>query len=287
MVEHFDQQIILAGHFRSLPSCINRLLHLESGKVQHHGQFDNGQAPKITSASEVSPELINLLKRPVTASYSTVLKFDQIKIEYKKKTIIECLDWTVKRGDKWVVRGPNGSGKSTLISLTYGDHPQAYSNKITLFDRTRGSGESIWDIKQEIGFTSPELHSYFNYNHPAIDVVLSGLTDTFFVQDRKPEWNELASELFDYFGLKGQMQKPFLTLSTGTQRLLFFMRALIKVPSVLLLDEPYQGLDQETISRCNELLKNILSDEHTLIFISHFPDEVPEVVDKRLSLEVK
>ncbi|MBK8503894.1 MAG: ATP-binding cassette domain-containing protein [Saprospiraceae bacterium] len=173
---------------------------------------------------------------------------DQIKIKYQKKTIIECLDWTVKRGDKWVVQGPNGSGKSTLISLIYGDHPQAYSNKITLFDRVRGTGESIWDIKEKIGFTSPELHSYFNYNHQAVDVVLSGMTDTFFVQNRKPEWVDMASELFDYFGLKEQMQNNFLTLSTGTQRLLFFMRTLIKSPPVLLLvSEPLPGPDHQSI----------------------------------------
>jgi len=57
------------------------------------------------------------------------------------------------------VSGPNGAGKSTLLSLITADNPQAYANEIWLFDRRRGSGESIWDIKKRIGFVSPELHS--------------------------------------------------------------------------------------------------------------------------------
>ena len=69
------------------------------------------------------------------------------------------------------------------------------------------------------------------------------------------------------------------------QRLLFFIRALIKVPPVLLLDEPYQGLDTKQIDNCNQLLNQILTQDHTLIFISHFPDEVPTLVDKFLKID--
>lgn len=56
-----------------------------------------------------------------------------------------------------IVTGPNGSGKSTLLSIICADIPQAYACDVTLFDRPRGSGESIWDIKRHIGYVSPEL----------------------------------------------------------------------------------------------------------------------------------
>jgi molybdate transport system ATP-binding protein len=52
----------------------------------------------------------------------------------------------VKAGECWAVLGHNGSGKSTLLSLINADNPQAFSQKIWLFDKRKGSGESIWDI---------------------------------------------------------------------------------------------------------------------------------------------
>ena len=71
--------------------------------------------------------------------------------------------------------GPNGAGKSTILSLITADNPQAYANEIYLFDRKRGSGESIWDIKKKIGFVSPELHLYFDYSATCFEVIGSGL----------------------------------------------------------------------------------------------------------------
>ena len=72
----------------------------------------------------------------------------------------------------------NGAGKSTLISLITGDNPQAYANKIFLFDKRRGSGESIWDIKKKIGYVSPELHGYFDKNISCYNTIASGFFDT-------------------------------------------------------------------------------------------------------------
>ncbi len=60
--------------------------------------------------------------------------------------------------EHWQIVGPNGAGKSTLLSLITGDHPQGYSNDLTLFGRRRGSGETIWDIKKHIGYVSSSLH---------------------------------------------------------------------------------------------------------------------------------
>ena len=286
LVKNFDQQIILSGYFRSLPQCMTHQLHLNQGRIESQdiiaGRKTEDKPDRLIHAP--SENLKAHFRNANEAGFRTMLKFDQINISYQEKSIFRQLDWMVNKGEKWVVQGPNGSGKSTLISLIYGDHPQAYSNKIILFDRQRGTGESIWDIKKQIGFTSPELQSYYNYNQPASDVVLSGIWDSFFVQKREQKSQQLVHLLFGYFDLTSKLQAPFQTLSTGMQRLLFFMRALIKTPPVLLLDEPYQGLDNHIIKKCNLLLNHTLTDQHTLIFISHFPDEVPALVGKKLVL---
>lgn len=74
--------------------------------------------------------------------------------------------------------GRKRAGKSTLLSLIYADNPQSYANTLFLFDRKRGSGESIWEIKNRIGYVSPEMHLYYTENVPAIQIVGSGFFDS-------------------------------------------------------------------------------------------------------------
>ena len=81
------------------------------------------------------------------------------------------VNWRIDEGQQWAVVGPNGAGKSTLLSLVYADNPQSYANTLYLFDRKRGSGESIWDIKKRIGYVSPEMHLYYKENVPTLNIV--------------------------------------------------------------------------------------------------------------------
>ena len=79
-----------------------------------------------------------------------LIELRNVHVVYERP-ILRDVSWTVRAGERWAVLGPNGSGKSTLLSLLCGDHPQAYCNDIRLFGRQRGSGESIWEIKRNIG----------------------------------------------------------------------------------------------------------------------------------------
>lgn len=101
---------------------------------------------------------------------------EHVKIRYGSRTILKDLDWEIKNGEKWALFGPNGAGKSTLLSLVYADNPQSYANTLYLFDRKRGSGESIWDIKKRIGYVSPEMHLYYKENVPTLNIVGSGFS---------------------------------------------------------------------------------------------------------------
>ena len=98
---------------------------------------------------------------------------NKVSIRYGERTILKDLDWTVHNSEHWALSGQNGSGKSTLLSLVCADNPQSYACDIVLFDRQRGHGESIWDIKKHIGYVSPELHRSYNRDMPAIHIVAS------------------------------------------------------------------------------------------------------------------
>lgn len=82
-------------------------------------------------------------------------------VSYNDKPVLHHLTWEVKPQQHWQILGPNGAGKSTLLSLITGDHPQGYSNDLTLFGRKRGSGETIWEIKRHIGYVSNALHQSY------------------------------------------------------------------------------------------------------------------------------
>jgi molybdate transport system ATP-binding protein len=283
---HERKTIIMAGHYQNLPACISHRIHLEAGEVKAMGSLESvekdlGEYRKsgpVETELEAIKSYYQVNSSPATVE--SVVRMEEVEISYGGRPILDKINWNIRPGEKWALLGGNGSGKSTLLSLMYGDHPQAYSNQVFLFDRRRGSGESIWDIKKRVGFTSPELHAYFDHGFTALELVLSGLWDGF-VRRRATEAQETyARQLFAYYQLAEIGDQPFRHLSTGTQRLLFFLRALIKCPELLLLDEPFQGFDEIHIQRSRRLLDGVLTDWHTLLFITHFEAEIPDSVDQ-------
>ncbi len=290
LAETLPITFILSGHYEILPDCITHRLHLEKGSIRFMGTLSevNQQGEELPVTVE-TPSLMAIrsyyAQHTDPPSFESIIRMERVHLDYKGKRILENVNWTVKPGQKWALLGPNGSGKSSLLSLIYGDNPQAYSKQIFLFDRKRGSGESIWDIKKRIGFTSPELHAYFDINFKARDLVLSGLTDAFLIPKAPGgEIRKVAEHLFAYFDLEDKIESRFHALSTGEQRLLFFMRALIKAPYLLLLDEPFQGLDRTTIDKCRQLLDLVLIERNALIFITHYAHEIPDSVDRIMKL---
>ncbi|HWB93682.1 MAG TPA: ATP-binding cassette domain-containing protein, partial [Puia sp.] len=164
---------------------------------------------------------------------------------------------------------------------------QAYANEIWLFDRRRGTGESIWDIKKKIGFVSPELHLYFDTAATSYEVIASGLFDTIGLFRQLNEEQHAAVQLWmQLLSLQDLRNRRLIQLSTGQQRMILLARALIKNPPMLILDEPCQGLDDEQTAYFRELI-TILCETFgtTLIYVSHYQQELPACIDHWLRLE--
>jgi molybdate transport system ATP-binding protein len=103
-----------------------------------------------------------------------VVDLRDVTVRYGAVTVLDRVSLRVAPGEHWTITGPNGAGKSTLLSLILADNPQAYVNHVEVFGRCRGSGESIWEIKERIGWVSPEIHAYYPAGALALDVVGSG-----------------------------------------------------------------------------------------------------------------
>ena len=209
-----------------------------------------------------------------------------VTISYGRRTILRDLDWTVMNGDRWALTGQNGSGKSTLLSLVCADNPQSYACDITLFDRPRGSGESIWDIKRHIGYVSPEMHRSYKRNLHAIRIVASGLMDSVGLY-AVPQAEDYAKCRFwlDIFGIGDLAERPFLQLSSGEQRLVLLARAFVKDPQLLILDEPLHGLDLWNRRRVKDIIEAFCQREgKTMIMVTHYLEELPTIITNTLHL---
>ena len=216
----------------------------------------------------------------IPVDYNTAFALDSCNVEYGHITILHDVTWEVKAGEKWALLGKNGSGKSTLLSLVYADNPQGYRNRITIFDRRRGTGESIWEIKRRIGYISPEMHLYFNNGETLLTVVASGLHDNVGCFRRiSDEQRTVAMQWLQAFGLDNLADRYFRTLSSGEQRLALIARTLAKRASLLILDEPLHGLDMSRKRLVAQAIGHITRNEGiSLVYVTHYENEIPEVI---------
>ena len=194
---------------------------------------------------------------------------------YGAVEVFNGLDLTIDRGGHTLITGPNGCGKSTLLQLISGDHPLCYANDLTLFGRRRGSGESIWELKQRMGILSPDLHRNHRVGGSGLATVVSGLFDSIGLYTRPSEAQlQLGRRWLGRLGLAHKAQQPFRQMNYGEQRLLLLARALIKAPELLLLDEPSQGLDEANRTAMLDFLAALANERlTTIVYVSHRPDE--------------
>jgi molybdate transport system ATP-binding protein len=219
-------------------------------------------------------------------SFEHFLRMESMRIQYGDKTVLDDITWTVKRGERWWIKGHNGAGKSTLLSLVVGDNPQAYANTLYLFDRRRGSGESIWDIKRKIGYISPELHWYFDQETTCEGAIATGFFDTTgLYRVITPEQQALVDQWLEVFDLCDVRDRRLQELSIGRQRMALLARALVKNPPVLILDEACQGLDEQQATHFLRVVDRIMEQPgRTLLYVSHRLDQLPLCIDHVLAL---
>jgi molybdate transport system ATP-binding protein len=196
-------------------------------------------------------------------------------VAYGEQVVLDQLDFSVSAGQHTLIEGPNGSGKSTLLEMITGDHPQGYSNDLHLFGRRRGSGETVWDIKRNIGLVSTRLHRDYRVGGSVEEVLLSGLFDSIGVyRPPTPTDRARARAWLAWLELDLAPSAAFRELSFGQQRLVLIARAAIKVPPLVVLDEPTSGLDADNRHHVLDLVESLCTQQKsTVLMVTHRADE--------------
>jgi len=276
-----------------IPKIITHVAALnKSRKLKTHKRqvFQTGLDRAGKVADKTLPDtnkLKSLMRHHEKIHFDVLVNMKNVRVSYGETVIFDNIRWTVRPGDRWALSGPNGSGKSTLLSLINGDHPQAYANEITLFDRKRGSGESIWDIKKKIGFMSPELFQYFPYHFTCLQVVESGFYDTIGLlrQSQGPN-RDIAEQWMAVMGLTSIKDMRLYEVSTSRQRLCLLARAMVKNPYLLLLDEPCLGFDRNQQQAFKILIDEMAEISNlAIIYVTHRQETLPGCITKRLMLK--
>jgi molybdate transport system ATP-binding protein len=258
------QLILITHRFDEIVPCITHVMLLKQGQLYQTGEKNAVFRPQtIEEAYELDRPMLQLDPQALfsappgsaamksqaadnlpSAGPRVLIKMKQVTVQYGSRIILDGLNWKVKDGENWMIRGPSASGKSTVLTLINGDNLQAYANDITLFGQRRGAGQSIWDIKERIGYISSDLQLKQHQHTDAFEVVCSG----FFASNglyRKCSAEQFAKARawFRFLGIRDLADQKFGRLSHGQRQLILLARAMVKAPVFLILDEPLQGLD--------------------------------------------
>lgn len=206
---------------------------------------------------------------------------------FGEKKLFTGLNLHIRTGDHTLITGSNGVGKSTLLQILTGDNQKCYVNDLKMFGRKRGSGESIWELKKRMGIVSPDLHRNYRVSISALHVIVSGFYDSIglYVKCTEAETKK-ARYWLAQIGLADKAKTNFRKLSFGEQRLVLIARALVKVPELLVLDEPTQGLDGGARANLLDFLEKLAAMRlSTILYVSHRQDEYRDFFINHLVLD--
>ena len=199
-----------------------------------------------------------------------LVQLNSVSVEYIEKPVLNKISWTIQKGELWQLVGPNGSGKSTLLSIIIGDNPRGYGQDMVLFGKKKGSGESIWDIKRQIGYFTPAMILQFTRDDTVENMIISGLMDSVGLYCKPTDiQKDIANRWILMLGT-AYRNKSFQSLSIGQQRMVMVARALVKHPPLLILDEPTIELDDENSRLFIDMINAIAKEKQiAILYVSH------------------
>lgn len=284
--------VLLLKQAEHMPANISHVMLLANCRLVAHGSIDDVRQSEAFKALHKPLPTLPAQLPPVLADQTNaeldpttpLIEMHAVNVSYGDKRVLSDLNWTMRQGQHTSISGPNGSGKSTLLSLLSGDNPKAYGQNIVLFGQQRGSGESVWELKQKFGVVSTALQIAYVRGYKVLDVVLSGFHDSIGLYGACGDAQAAtARQWLQLIGMEAQAKHSYQALSYGEQRMVLLARAMVKRPLILLLDEPCIGLDDFNRRLILQLVDHIAGVSQThIIYVSHVAGEQPACINQVL-----
>ena len=257
--------VVCSGHeTTNLPSAMNRMLRLEDGHVVESGAFD----PSAPAHRAAATPRIESVPQPTCNEAATIIRVEHADIWLDERRALTDISWRLARDEHWQITGPNGAGKSTFLRMLHGQLRPAVGGWVQ-FPGIENP-ENVWTLRQQIAWVSPELQAGYWYPSTARQCVSSGF-DSSIGQTRRlaPTESALVDELLQQFELGDLAERNVRTLSYGQFRRVLIARAVVHEPKVLLLDEPWEGLDPANLELVTRELEHIIARGTQLVVATH------------------
>ncbi len=266
-------RLFVSGHGKvSAPDAVRGRIFLE------HGRRTDRPSPVVARVLRTPP------RRASRVAAGPVVEVGACSVVANGVAIVDNLDWTVRAGECWGVVGHNGSGKSTLLQMITGYRRPWPGGTLTWFGQADRFG--IGQVRARIGILAPWIKDRIDPGATCRDILLSGLCDGLGVhRDLPAEQVRKAEDLARAWDMEDWMSRPLRSLSYGQARQVMLARAVVHGPELLVLDEPFSGLDRSWQARMAQLLRAFLDQGRTIVLVTHSPEFMDEVLTHGLLLE--
>ncbi|MGH8148466.1 MAG: ATP-binding cassette domain-containing protein [Steroidobacteraceae bacterium] len=309
---------VLATHrLEEVPRGATHALVLAAGRVVYRGRIARAPLARWLGVPEAEPEVVSAAERiaaPMRRAHparvrrvrdglgSPLVRLLGASVYLDERVVLYNLSLEIARGECWVVHGPNGSGKSTLLRTVYGDHAVAAGGRIERAGIEPGVALDVF--KRTVGFIAPHVQSRAVAMRSVLreararsassieprdltvsEVVESGRRASLGLDEPSSRADrQAAREALAAFGLAALAERPLPELSYGQLRRVLFARAWVNRPRLLLLDEPFTGIDAPTRRVLAERLAVAIAGGTTVVMATHHRQEWPRGATHELEL---
>lgn len=266
-------RLVVSGHgLLPVPDAVRGRIYLEHGRI-------------VPETSRIRPGTIPPPTRRNGASQSDIMvRMSSCTVVLDGITALDALSWSLRAGECWGVLGHNGGGKSTLLQLLTGYRRAWPGGEVAWFDGD-GSGP-MSGVRSRIGILAPWLRERMEPGATCRDVLLSGLCDGLGVhRGLTDEQMNMAEDLAESWGMKDWMDRRLDSLSYGQARQVMLARSVVHDPDLLVMDEPFSGLDASWQERMMVVLKNWAAQGRALVLATHTPEYMDALLTHGLILD--
>jgi molybdate transport system ATP-binding protein len=279
--------VATAHRAMDVPPRTRSLIELSQGRIQRIERLSAAELARLRArADESSSRALQRRRRPpkTRPAYGPVLlRLTNVDLYVGYRAVLQGLNWQLRQGEHWSVFGANGAGKSSFLKLLHGDLFPALGGKIERIGFPAGT--SIFEWKRRVGYVSPELQSLYALDVDLLELVASGrhssigLAAPMTAADLKCARTWLA-----FFKLRAVAMCRPRELSYGQLRRALIARAMAADPTILLLDEPFTGLDPVQRAAMKRLLESLMRRHVTIVAAVHHAEDLPRGMQRGLHL---
>jgi len=206
-----------------------------------------------------------------------VLALSGVGVRRDDRAILSGVDWTIEAGQRWILLGPNGAGKTTLLRIATGSLFPS-DGRATLLGRRLGAVD-VREMRARIGVAGAAIDALVVPGRTPLELVVTGARgalDPWWDTYPDVEWAR-ARELVEQLGCGPLAERTYGTLSSGERQRTLIARALMPDPDLLVLDEPYAGLDiggrEDLIAALADLAAG--GRPTAMVLVVHHLEEIP------------